>query len=93
MSFGALTEALQTGENQNEGKHGDDFFKALYADPQRLRGGLRSMGGLSAGAAHAIAAKFPWRDYSTFADVGAAQGMYPSSWPVPIRIFAAPALI
>ena len=75
--WGSLTEALRTGDNQNEGKHGRDFFKALYADPQRLRGFLRFMSGLSAGAAHAIAAKFPWRDYSTFADVGAAQGMVP----------------
>src|SRR5262249_1969696 len=75
--WGSLTEALQTGELQNEGKQGQDFFKALYADPQRLRGFLGAMSGLSAGAAHAMGAKFPWRDYNTFADIGVAQGMVP----------------
>jgi hypothetical protein len=33
--------------------------------------------GLSAGAAHALAAKFPWKDYKTFVDVGPAQGIVP----------------
>jgi hypothetical protein len=32
---------------------------------------------VSAGAAQAIADKFSWRDYRTFVDVGAAQGMVP----------------
>jgi SAM-dependent methyltransferase len=32
---------------------------------------------ISAGAAQAIAAKFPWNDYRSFLDVGAAQGMVP----------------
>jgi len=32
------------------------------------------MSGISRGAALAIAAKFPWKDYSTFVDVGTAQG-------------------
>ena len=35
------------------------------------------MSGISAGAAQAIATKFPWADYKTFMDVGAAQGMVP----------------
>jgi methylase of polypeptide subunit release factors len=30
---------------------------------------------VSLGAAQAIAAKFPWKDYKSFADIGAAQGM------------------
>src|SRR5262249_43825491 len=33
--------------------------------------------GISLGAARAIANKFPWEEYSTFADVGAAQGAVP----------------
>src|SRR5207249_3494455 len=33
--------------------------------------------GVSLGAARAIAQKFPWKDYRTFADVGAAQGAVP----------------
>ena len=75
--WGSLTEALRTGEVQNEAKQGKDFFGALYAEPDRLRGFLGAMSGLSAGAAHALAAKFPWKDYATFMDVGAAQGLVP----------------
>jgi hypothetical protein len=76
--WGSLTEALRTGELQNEGKGGgEDIFAALYADPERLRGFLGAMSGVSAGAAHAIAASFPWRDYKTFMDLGSAQGMVP----------------
>ncbi|MEW9309764.1 methyltransferase [Labrys neptuniae] len=75
--WGSLTEALQTGEMQNEGKHSEDFFAAIYAEPERLRGFLKAMSGISAGAAQAIAAKFDWSKYTTFADVGAAQGMVP----------------
>ena len=78
--WGSLTEALRTGELQNEGKGGgEDIFAALYADPERLRGFLGAMSGVSAGAAHAIAANFPWRDYKTFMDLGSAQGMVPAT--------------
>src|SRR5260221_1354150 len=73
--WGSLTEALRTGEIQNEGKDGQDFFAALYAEPDRLRGFLAAMSGISAGAAHAIAANFSWKDYMTFMDLGSAQGM------------------
>jgi hypothetical protein len=75
--WGSLTEALRTGEIQNEAKHGEDFFGAIYAEPERLRGFLDAMSGLSVGAAHAIAAKFGWKNYKTFMDLGAAQGMVP----------------
>lgn len=78
--WGSLTEALRTGEPQNESKGGgDDVFAALYADPERLRGFLSAMSGVSAGVAHAIAADFPWRDYKTFMDLGSAQGMVPAT--------------
>src|SRR6478672_7968751 len=73
--WGSLTEALRTGELQNEAKGGGEgLFEALYKDPDRLRGFLAAMTGLSTGAALAIAAKFPWDRYKTFCDVGAAQG-------------------
>ena len=75
--WGNLTEALQTGRPQNEAKHGGDFFASLYADADRLAGFLKAMTGISMGSALAIAQKFPWRDYKTFADVGAAQGGLP----------------
>src|SRR4051812_6446027 len=77
--WGHLTEALRTGRPQNEAKHdaGASPFAALYADPARLRQFLQGMTGISLGAAKAIAAKFPWRDYKTFVDVGGAQGALP----------------
>lgn len=75
--WGSLTEALRTGEVQNEAKEGRDFFGALYAAPERLREFLGAMSGLSAGAAHALATKFSWQNYITFTDVGSAQGIVP----------------
>jgi hypothetical protein len=75
--WATLTEALRTGQPQNEGKQGNDFFAALYAQPERLRGFLSAMSGISSGAAQVLAAKFPWKDHKTFVDVGTAQGMVP----------------
>src|SRR3989441_3905856 len=72
--WGSLSEALRTGQPQNEAKKGEDFFALLYSDAARLRQFLQAMTGVSLGAARAIAQKFPWKDYRTFADVGAAQG-------------------
>ena len=59
--WGSLTDALRSGELQNEGKGGDDFFAAMYATPARLRDFLRAMSGLSVGPALAIAEKFDWK--------------------------------
>jgi hypothetical protein len=74
-SWGHLTEAVRTGKPQNEVRNGDTpLFEALYADPARLREFLAAMSGISRGAALAIAAKFPWSGYSSFVDVGTAQG-------------------
>ena len=72
--WGRLTEALQTGEPQNESRTGGDFFGALYADPDRLRQFLHAMTGLSAGAAMGIAAAFPFDRYETVLDLGCAEG-------------------
>ncbi|HEX8890177.1 MAG TPA: methyltransferase [Pyrinomonadaceae bacterium] len=75
--WGSLTEALRTGRPQNEAKSGGNLFAELYAEPERLEGFLSAMTGLSLGAGRAIAEKFPWSDYKTFIDVGAAQGGVP----------------
>jgi precorrin-6B methylase 2 len=73
--WGGLTEALRTGQLQNEAKSGETpFFQALYADPARLKGFLAAMTGLSHGANVAIARQFPWHEHETFVDVGTAQG-------------------
>ena len=75
--WGSLTEALRTGLPQNEATRGENFFAALYADAGRLESFLKAMTGISMGAAMTIAKKFPWAEYKTFADVGAAQGALP----------------
>jgi hypothetical protein len=70
-----LTEALRTGRPQNEARDGSlSLFEALYAEPARLKEFLRAMTGLSRGANQAIAQRFPWKTYRTFADIGTAQG-------------------
>ncbi len=73
--WGHLTEALQTGEPQNELKSGGPgLFETLYADPTRLKGFLAAMTGISHGANMTIAHSYPWKDHQTFVDVGTAQG-------------------
>jgi hypothetical protein len=72
--WGGLTEALQTGQPQNEARTGGDFFAALYEDPERLRQFLHAMTGLSMGASVEIAKRFPFADYGTVLDVGCAEG-------------------
>ena len=73
--WGHLTEALRTGQPQNEVKHGGPgLFETLYADPDRLKQFLAAMTGISHGANLTIARAFPWKDHRTFVDVGTAQG-------------------
>ena len=70
-----LTEALRTGLPQNEVRSGGvPLFEALYADTARLKSFLAAMTGISHAANLVIASKFPWANYKTFADAGAAQG-------------------
>jgi hypothetical protein len=75
--WGSLTDALVTGEPQNETKGGGDLFAKLYADPVRLEGFLRAMTGLSAPVADALAEAFPWGKVGSVIEVGAAQGCVP----------------
>jgi hypothetical protein len=73
--WGHLTEALRTGQPQNELKSGGPgLFQTLYADPARLKQFLTAMTGISHGANLAIARQFPWARYRTYVDVGTAQG-------------------
>jgi hypothetical protein len=75
--WGSLTEGLRTGLPQNEGKVGENFFDALYADPERLAQFARAMSAISVGAGQAIAAKFPWQDHGSVIDIGCAEGAVP----------------
>src|SRR6266516_2134864 len=75
--WGSLTDGLRTGQPQNEVKTGGDFFGVLYQDADRLSQFLHAMTGISMGAAHAIAEKFPWERYKTVIDIGAAEGCVP----------------
>jgi O-methyltransferase domain len=74
-SWNNLTVALRTGQPQSEAtQDGPVVFAALYADPERLKGFLRAMTGISRGANLGIASKFGWANCTTAADVGTAQG-------------------
>lgn len=77
--WGLLTEALRTGQPQSDlfQEGGQEFFASLYSDPTRLRLFLAAMTGISIGTAQAIAQKFPWKEYRTLIDIGAAQGGLP----------------
>ncbi len=62
--WGHLTEALRTGQPQNEVRTaGPGLFEALYADPARLKQFLAAMTGISHGANMTIARAFPWKDH------------------------------
>jgi hypothetical protein len=75
--WGSLTEALRTGEPQNEAKQSGDLFANLYTDPARLEGFLRAMTGQSLPVAKALSRAFPWDKVKTVIDVGTAQGCVP----------------
>jgi len=75
--WGNLTEALRTGQPQNEAKAGGDPFAAIYASPEGLAGFLNAMTGISLPTAHALAARFPWAGVRSVIDIGAAAGSVP----------------
>ena len=77
--WGNLTEALRTGEPQNEAKQGRDLFDEIYKNPEQLKSFLKAMTGISLRTAAVIAQKFPWINYNSFADIGAAEGCIPAA--------------
>jgi predicted O-methyltransferase YrrM len=73
--WGGLTEALRTGEPQNEIKHtGRTMFEELYRDEDSLEQFMNAMTGISAGPFQALAEKFDFSEYETLCDVGGATG-------------------
>jgi hypothetical protein len=75
LFWGDLTEALRSGEPQNEIKHtGQPMFDELYSDPARLEQFMAAMQGVSLGNFHALAEKFDFSKYETVCDIGGATG-------------------
>ena len=73
--WGGLTEALRTGQPQNEVKHtGRPMFDQLYADPARLEQFMQAMAGISLGNFQSLAENFDFSPYTTVCDVGGATG-------------------
>ncbi len=73
--WGDLTEALRTGNPQNEIKStGHSMFEELYREPDRLEQFMRAMAGVQAGNFHVLAEKFDFARYQTVCDVGGATG-------------------
>lgn len=74
--WGDLTEALQTGQPQNEIKHsGKPMFTELYGDPKRLEQFMNAMTGISLPNFQAFAKKFDFSRYQSLLDVGGATGL------------------
>src|SRR3954467_13649198 len=70
-----LTEALRTGQPQNEVKHtGTAVFEELYSDEARLEQFMNAMAGISAGPFMALAETFDFSEYETACDIGGATG-------------------
>jgi hypothetical protein len=74
--WATMTAALRTGRPQT-GFEGISHFAPLFADAQRLAFFVKAMTGASLAPAKTLAARFPWRRYETFVDVGTAQGCVP----------------
>lgn len=78
--WGKLHLSLQDGKRRNadvlHSEKEEDLFSALYADPQRLKGFLSAMTGISqlSNTKMATSSIIPWANYKTFSDVGTAQG-------------------
>ncbi len=71
-----LTEALKTGEPQNEVKQtGRPFFEAVYADPRRLEVFVTAMDSASRRNVELLAERFPFERYRSLCDVGGANGL------------------
>lgn len=73
--WGDLTEALRTGQPQNELKHtGASLFDEIYREPARLEQFIEAMAGISTRNFEAFADSFDFSRYRTLTDVGGATG-------------------
>ena len=76
-TWASLTEALRTGKPQNGIKEGVDLFDVVYSNTESLAKYARAMTSHSLPTARALAHRFPWADYHTIIDIGAAAGGAP----------------
>jgi O-methyltransferase domain/Dimerisation domain len=74
-SLGDLLQTRRPGAAQERGDNA--HFSALCRDPAALRSFLVGMTEMSTGEAALIAARFPWKRFRSFVDIGAAQGALP----------------
>jgi hypothetical protein len=73
--WGRLTEALRTGQPQNELRDGGpSMFETLYREPKRLEPFMSAMSGWSAGNFSLLAERFDFSRFATLADIGGASG-------------------
>jgi len=73
--WGSLTEALHSGQPQNEIRTGaPGLFEGVYADPGRLQVFLDGMQGVQLGAFSALCATLDLGAYTRFCDIGGANG-------------------
>lgn len=72
-AWAKLTQALRTGKPQ-AGPSAAGGFSTFYSDGSVAKAFLRGMTGASLLVGKALAESFPWSEYSTFADVGTAEG-------------------
>ena len=92
--WGELTEALKTGEPQNEIKlTGKSFYEGLYSDHGRLEQFMHAMASQSAGPCDALAEQFDFSRYKTVCDAGGATGQLCMVLAAATRISAARPLI
>jgi precorrin-6B methylase 2 len=73
--WGSLTEALHTGQPQNEIKSGaPGLFEGVYAEPERLQVFLDGMQGVQLGAFAALCDTLDLGECACFCDIGGANG-------------------
>jgi hypothetical protein len=74
--WGRLSHALRSGSPQS-GALGNGGYAALYTNTRALSQFVRAMTAGSLMPAKALAAEFAWHKYTTFIDIGTAQGCVP----------------
>ena len=69
-----LTEAVLTGRAENGSESLEETYSEFDAGSEETKDFLRAMSSFSDSANRVMARSLPWKDYTTFVDVGTAQG-------------------